>query len=274
MRRLDSPSVGGLSLDTATLGLGVILAITMIVTVVARVWLTRIGEASDQDLTLYQIALLAGGPGRVSDTALSYLAWAGMIEVRESTDRLVRVVGVNTVPDLHPVELSVLGTIDAVGVRPEAAIGAGRLAAQREVRGLTGLVIEPLTRLALAGTVVAGCGAVVAGAAWWAASADPNTTGFVPLLALISVLYAGWWLLGGQPRLTGGGLATLESIRSRFDEDLEVAAIGVTSLPVERAMHVIALYGRDALTGGMSALRKVVSGSPAPTVVARSSLGR
>lgn len=266
--------MGGLSLDTATLGLGVMLAVSMAVTLFARIWLTRPDAPRSDDLALYQLALLAGGPRRVSDTALSYLTWSGMIEVRESTDRLVRVVGVNTVPDLHPVELAVLGAIDPAGVRPEAAMGAGRLAAQREVVGLDGLVVGPRTRLALGVLALAGCGSVVLGSAWWAVSADPVTTGFVPLLALIAILYSAWWFSTGLPRLTGAGQATLDAIRPGYDQDLQVAAIGVTSLPARRAMHVIALYGRDALTGGLSALRKVVSGSPAPPVAARSSLGR
>lgn len=267
--------MGGLSLGAVTLGLGVILAATMAVSLLARLWITRADQAVETELSLYQVAMLAGGPRRVSDTALSYLAWSGIIEVRESTDRLVRIVGVNRVPDLHPVEASVLGTIDPAGVRPEAPMGAGRLAARSEVVGLEGLVVEPPSRLRLGALVLTGGAAVVAGAAWWAATADPVTTGFVPLLALSAVLYVIWWFVGGQPRLTGAGQATVEAIRSRFDPDLEVAAIGVTSLPVERAMGVIALYGRDALTGGLSGLRKVITGNPAPGLsTARSSFGR
>lgn len=263
--------MGGFSIETATLGLGALLAVTMFVTLAGRAWLQRTTEVAVPELSLYQVALLAGGPRRVCDTALAYLNWAGMIEVRESTDRLVRVAATKTLPDLHPVELSIFGAVDTVGVRPEAAIGSGRQSAREEVDGLTGLVVSPRNRLALGLVVVIGCGLIVIVGV---ARSGGSSAGFLPLLALTSLVYMAWWFLAGQPRVTGAGNQVLEGIRERYDRDLEIAAIGVTSLPVERAMHVIALYGRDALTGGLSGLRKVMTGNPAPVLVARSSLSR
>lgn len=256
------------------MGLAAVLAVTMALTLAARIWVVRSGIAPDVELSLYQVAMLAGGPSRVSDTALSYLTWAGMLEVRESTDRLVRLPGMKAIPDMHPVELSILAAVDPAGVRPEAAMGSGRQAARETVSGLSGLVVEPAVRTALDLVILAGCGAVVAGAVWWTAARDGSSAGFVPLLGLTAFVYAAWWFAVGRPRVSGAGLALLEQIREKYDSDLQVAAIGVTSLPVERAMHVIALYGRDALTGGLSGLRKVMTGNPAPARIARSSLVR
>lgn len=248
---------------------------TMFVTLAARSLATRGISADERDLVLYQVAMLAGGPGRVCDTALSFLIWSGIVEVRESTDRLARVVGKTKVPDIHPIEVSILGAIDATGVKPAAALVAGRRAARQQVGGLEGLTVTPGSLLATGLIVAVGCGVVVAGGAWWVAASDSAGSGFVPLVMLVAVVYAVWWATSGRPRLTAAGQAVLSAIRARHDQDLQVAAIGITSLPMERAMAVIALYGRDALTGGLSGLHKVITGNPAPSVmVARSSLGR
>jgi len=267
--------VGSLSVEAATLGLGAVLLATMFVTLVARSLSTRVGADGHRELVLYQVAMLAGGPGRVSDTALSFLTWSGMVEVRESTDRLVRVVSMKTVSDIHPIEASILDAIDVAGVKPAAAMLAGRRAARQHVGGLDGLTVTPTSLLASGLTVAVGCGAVVAGGAWWVAASESATSGFIPLVMLIALVYAGWWVASGRPRITAAGQATLDRFRARLDPDLQIAAIGVTSLPLEKAMSVIALYGRDALTGGLSGLRKVMTGNPAPSVmVVRSSLGR
>jgi uncharacterized protein (TIGR04222 family) len=248
------------------------MALTMIVGLAARRLVTA-GEAADRDLTLYQVAMLAGGASRVSDTALAFLTWSGMIEVRESTDRLVRAVGIETVSDHHPIEVAVLAAIDRSGVRPEVAMAAGRSTARREIGGLDGLVVDRVRAGLLTGFVTVASAAVLVGALWWMAGAG-STTGFVPLVGVVAVVFPGWWLMAGRPRVSRSGRRTLERIRGRYDDDLQIAAIGVTSLPVETAMHVIALYGRDALTGGMSSLRKVITGYPSPALEMRSSLSR
>lgn len=248
------------------------MALTMLATLTGRLWMTGRGSPRSGDLALYQVAMLAGGPGRVSDTALSYLVWSGMLEVRDISNRLVRVVGVHTVPDLHPVELAVLGAIDPSGVRPEAAMGAGRMAAREHVGGLEGLVVDPPRRRLVDLAVLAGCGAVTGTGAWWLAIQQGPGAGFVPLLVLVAILYAGWWFALGRPRRTRQGDEVLEAMRGRYDGDLEIAAVGVTSLPLRPAMHIIALYGRDALTGSLSGLRKVMTGNPSP-IPLRSSLG-
>ena len=248
------------------------MTLTMIVGLVARRLVTA-GEAADRDLTLYQVAMLAGGATRVSDTALAFLTWSGMIEVRESTDRLVRVVGAESVPDHHPVEVAVLSALDRSGVRPEVAMAAGRSTARREVVGLEGLVVDRVRGGLLTGFVTLASAAVLVSALWWITRAG-STSGFVPLIAVVAVVFPGWWLMAGRPRVSRSGQRTLERIRARYDDDLQIAAIGVTSLPVETAMHVIALYGRDALTGGLSSLRKVITGYPSPALEMRSSLSR
>ncbi|MFP3913414.1 MAG: TIGR04222 domain-containing membrane protein [Actinomycetota bacterium] len=248
------------------------IAATMLVTLLGRMRLVARGALPDHDLALYQVAMLAGGAGRVSDTVLSFLTWSGMLEARDISDRLVRVVGVNSVSDLHPVELAVLGAVDPAGVRPEAAMGAGRLAALHHVGGLEGLVVDPGARRAVDAMVIFGCGAVAGSGVWWLAAREGPMAGFVPLLALVALLYAGWWFFFGRPYRTRNGEKILEDLRVRFDDDLQIAAVGVTSLPLERAMHIIALYGRDALTGGLSGLRKVMTGNPSP-IPLRSSLG-
>lgn len=248
------------------------LAVVTLATLLGRLRLVRAGTAPPDDLTLYQVAMLSGGPARVSDTALSYLVWAGMLEVRDFTDRLVRVVGRRGILDLHPVEIAVLGAVDPSGVRPEAAMGAGRTAARKHVGGLNGMVVDPGRRRLVDGVMLAGCAVVAVAGGWWLVARTEQSAGFVPLLVLVAVLLPGWWFLLGRPRRTRHGDELLEEMRRRYDGDLEIAAVGVTSLPLERAMHIIALYGRDALTGGLSGLRKVMTGNPSP-VPLRSSLG-
>lgn len=264
--------MGGLPLGSVTLGMVATIAVTMLVTLAGRLWLTGRGSPPTDSLTLYQVAMLAGGPGRVSDTALSYLVWSGMLEVRDITDRLVRVVGINTVADLHPVELAVLGAVDPNGVRPEAAMGAGRMAARDHVEGLAGLAVGSREGRWLDGIALVGSGSVVGSGLWWLAAEDRTQIGFVPLMVLLAILYGIWWFASGRPRRTRAGDEVLEAMRRHYDEDLEIAAVGVTSLSLERAMHIIALYGRDALTGGLSGLRKVMTGNPSPVPV-RSTLG-
>lgn len=246
----------------------------MVVTLLARTAVIRRGASSGSELSLYQLALLAGGRTRASDTALAYLVWSGLVEVRESTDRLVRVVGrQQTLPDLHPIELAALESITAAGVRPEAAMASSRRAAGNSVVGLTGLVVAARTTSVLDVVALGGTSAVIVGAVWWIAASTITASGLVLLLALSAALYAGWWLATGRPRTTLAGQEALEQVRMRYDDDLQIAAIGVTSLPMDRAMNLIAIYGRDALTGGLSGLRKVMTGSPAPVLMARSSLG-
>lgn len=256
------------------LGSLTVLAVLMTATLAVRIWLTRPMEAPELDLSLYQLALLAGGTRRVSDTALAYLTWSGMLEVRESTDRLVKLPGMGTVPDLHPVEASVLGAVDTSGVRPEAAMGAGRQAAREAVSLPPGLVVDARWLLALDLAALGGCGLVAAWAAWRTLAGEGAAAGFVPLVGVLAVVYAIWWFAYGRPRVMGAGEVLLERVRRVYDSDLELAAVGITSLPAERAMHVIALYGRDALTGGLSGLRKVMTGNPAPVLSVRSSLVR
>lgn len=253
---------------------GLLLASVVAISLLGRRWLTRTPPVPVAgELSLYQVALLAGGPARAADTALAYLAWSGMIEVREAADRLARPPGVLATPDLHPVELSVLEAVDPLGVRPEAAMAVGRRAARQSVGGLDGLVVGPIGR-AVDLAVVGGC-ALVGGWAGWRGLISPSgEPGTVALVALLALFYAGWWMTAGRPRLTRAGQAALESVRGRYDHDLALAAVGVTSLPLDRAMPVIALYGRDALTGGLSGLRKVMTGNPAPVLLARSSLVR
>lgn len=267
--------MGSVSVEAVTLGLGAVLLATMIATLVARFAMSRSGAEPAHDLVLYQLAMLAGGPTRVSDTALSYLTWQGLVDVRESTDRLVRIGGPLSLPDLHPVEASILGSITAVGVKPAAAMAAGRQAARDHVAGLEGLTVSPGGVLVSGLAVLVGCGAVVVGAVWWLMATTSGTIGFVPLIALMALVYAAWWVTAGRPRTTASGEAVLERKRSRYDADLQVVAIGVTSLPMQKAMEVIALYGRDALTGGLSSLRKVITGTPpAPVMATTSSLTR
>lgn len=266
--------MGGVSLETATLGLGAVLAATMVVALVARVWLRSGGEPFPGDANLYEMAFVAGGPTRVSDTALSYLVWSGAVEVRETTGRLVRIVGPGAVPNLHPVELSVLSAIDPVGVRPDLPMGTGREAARQFVRQPPGLLV-PAWRSLLVDVVVLGGSALVAALAiWWMLSSKVAGSGFVPLFGLLAGVVGTWWMVAGRPRLTRAGMDAVENWKTRSDPDLQIAAIGVTSLPMERAMPVVALYGRDALTGGLSGLRTVITGSPASMHGARSLLSR
>jgi hypothetical protein len=153
-------------------------------------------------------------------------------------------------------------------------MGAGRQAAREGVSLPPGLTVDPRLLLVLDLVAVGGCVLVATWAAWWSLSRDGAAAGFVPLVGTLALVYAIWWALYGRPRVMGAGETCLERIRRDYDSDLALAAVGVTSLPAERAMHVIALYGRDALTGGLSGLRKVMTGNPAPVLIVKSSLVR
>lgn len=136
------------------------------------------------------------------------------------------------------------------------------LRAWSTTRGSEGLVVEPPRRLLLTSLVFIGSGMVVAGSVRWLIGTGTSGRGFVPLVALSALVFAGWWLAAGRPWRTSQGERIMFEIRLRYDADLSVAAVGITSLPIERAMPVIALYGRDALTDGLSGLRKVITGRP------------
>lgn len=211
------------------------------------------------DLSFYEVALLAGGPRRVADTALAYLTWAGVLEVRETSRKLVLRTPPRPGQPLHPWEAALVNTISRDGSGPAFPLAAATDAAAAIVDAIPGLAVAPA---GAAGPVAAAVGpALVAGVGagvWmWDRTGRGLPVEFVPLVPLLAaavILVA----IRDRPRATRRGRQAVETLRSHYDDDLTVAAAGVTSLPVERAMYVVALYGRPALTGGLSALRTVL----------------
>lgn len=229
--------------------------------VVARARLLAGGEPGlpPEDLSFYEVALLAGGPRRVADTALAYLLWAGVVEVRETSRKLVLRTPPKAGQPLHPWESALVNTISREGSGPAFPLAAATDAAASIVDALPGLAVAPARAAgpiaaAVAPAVVAGIGA---GLWMWRRSADGLPLEFVPLVPLMAAAVT-LVAIRDRPRATRRGRQAVEALRRTYDADLAVAAAGVTSLPVERAMYVVALYGRPALTGGLSALRTVL----------------
>jgi hypothetical protein len=82
--------------------------------------------------------------------------------------------------------------------------------------------------------------------------------GFLPVVAVVAVIVVLTALPRGV-RLTDAGRAVLRAERERFDPDLKIARVGVTSLPIESGLYIVALYGGDAMTGELSPLRRILA---------------
>jgi uncharacterized protein (TIGR04222 family) len=210
----------------------------------------------ERDLTFYQVAFLAGGPKRVAETALAYLTWAGLIDVREGA-RTIAARGANRKEvELAPVEKALLATTPPEGGSPAFALGAAREAAGFVEEDLSGLIIPRRVAVTIAGTAVAP--AVLAGvlAVALIVALGGRQTGLLPAIPVLAAIVALVASLS-RTRLTPLGRSLVEHLRDRYDEDLRVAAAGVTSLPIERGLYLVALYGRPAMTGGLAPLRRV-----------------
>ncbi|GEM_PF-3416637 len=253
--------MAGLGPDTVLAWAGLAIVVAMATFLGARVFALRSSPPFPGEPTFYQAALMAGGRRRVVETALGFLVWAGVLEVRERTGCLVLRALPPPGARLEPVERALVNSVTAEGTPLSMPLAAASLAAAEMERRMEGLMPPPWLTAVVRFTTLVVLGVTVVVAGWWmeqrlAAGLD---IGLVPLVALAG-FGMGWWVLVAPSPVTGTGRASLERLRRRHDPDLEIASIGVTSLPLERAMYVVALYGRDALTGGLGSLRRVLVG--------------
>ncbi len=253
--------MAGLGPDTVLTWAGLAIVVAMIVFVAPRVFARRATPPYPGDPTFYQAALMAGGRRRVVETALGFLVWSGVIEVRERTASLVLRALPPADAHLEPVERALIGSVRPEGSSLSMPLSAASLAVSELERRMDGLMLPPWLTATVRFVTLLILGVTVVISGWWMEQrlADGLTVGLVPMVVLAG-FGAGWWVLVAPPAVTGTGRASLERLRRRYDPDLEIASIGVTSLPVERAMYVVALYGRDALTGGLGSLRRVLVG--------------
>jgi uncharacterized protein (TIGR04222 family) len=241
--------------------LGFALVVTMVGGLLARFQAENRGARSREELTAYQVALLAGGRRRVAETALAYLTWAGVIDARESTKSLVLKAAPPKDTLLLEVERALVGSIAPSGTQPTMPLASAKEGARQIEASVTGLVIAESKRTALTLLTVLPSFVISAmGVAWGAQRVSAGlTVGFGPLIPVVAVIY-GIWSLAVPPFLTSRGRRVLEKARVKYDEHLKVAQFGVTSLPVDQGMYLVALYGRDAMTGGLIPLQNVLRG--------------
>lgn len=238
-------------------------AVLIGVVVVAVVWRSRLmhrGPATAEP-SFYQIAYLAGGPRRVAETALAYLVWAGVIEVRERTRKLVLLAVPRRDQPLEPVERAIVSLVETQGSGVTLPMAAATDAGAAVADEMPGLAVSPADWRRILGAVAAGgLGIVAVVAVWtWARLSADRSLGLVPavgLAALAVVLVT----MTDRPYATLAGDEAVARMREQLDTDLEVAVGGVTSVPIERAMYLVALYGRPVMTGGLSPVRQVLTG--------------
>ncbi|MDH4116259.1 MAG: TIGR04222 domain-containing membrane protein [Acidimicrobiia bacterium] len=240
-----------------TSGLLVLIAIGVVASAILHGRVSR-GSSPPEELEFYQVAYLAGGPSRVAEVALSYLVWAGLVDVRSAAGSLALVSAPNRAVELAPVEKALVATIPPEGRTPGFPLGAAREAAAGVADRLSGLVVPPgLSLLALAPAVGASIIAAGIATAVMLSVEQGTPTGFlaiVPLVGVIVVLTA----VSGRSRLTETGQQALADVRAARADDLALAELGVTSLPIESGLYIVALYGRPAMTGGLLSLRRLL----------------
>lgn len=209
--------------------------------------------------SFYRIAYMAGGRARVAEVAVAYLAWAGLVEARFNTGVLALRSAPSSEVELTPVERALLAMIPPHGAKPTMAMSAARGAAGWVEAELTGLVI-PTRRAWIAAapalvtaviSMVVSLGVLfgVQGAAW----------DFLPVVSLVALI-VGLIAVPRGVKLTSAGREVLDAERERFDPDLRLAEMGVTSLPIESGLYIVALYGRESMTGELAPLARVLAG--------------
>jgi uncharacterized protein (TIGR04222 family) len=247
--------------DAIFLMLGLALLATIVGALLARYRAENRGAGSKEELSAYQVAFLAGGRRRVAETALAYLNWAGVIDARENTKSLVLKAPPAKDVLLLEVEKALVGSIAPSGTPPTMPLASAKEGARQVEASMRGLVIVESRRLALTLLAVLPSGVIAGlGLAWSTRRVGLGlTVGFAPLIPVIAVIFD-IWSLAVPPFLTARGRAVLEKTRIKHDEHLKLAQFGVTSLPVDQGMYLVALYGRDAMTGGLIPLQNVLRG--------------
>ncbi len=207
-------------------------------------------------LQFYEVAYLAGGRSRVADVALAYLVWAGLVDIRPGAGVLAMVAAPSRHVELAPVEAALVSTISADGRKPTIPLSAAREAAGSVPSTLAGYVVPPRDRL-LARAPAVGSAVLAAVVAMGIAVSIDDRWGFLAVVPLVAVIVVATAMLGGT-RLTKAGVMALAEEHERHAKDLSTAEMGVTSLPLESGMYIIALHGRVAMTGGLAPLRRVL----------------
>jgi uncharacterized protein (TIGR04222 family) len=240
-----------------TVGLLGLMALGVTISSVANLRVARSGSRPAERVTFYQLAHLAGGRARVAEVAVAYLVWAGLVEARANACTLALRSGPAANVELAPVEQALIATIPPEGGGPGLPMSAARDAARWVEGNLVGLVVAARQSwmVALPAMVSAVVAAVISVGVWLASEVD---VGFLPVVSVVAVIVALTALPRGV-RLTNAGREVLEVERERFDPDLPIAQLGVTSLPIESGLYIVALYGNDAMTGELSPLRRILA---------------
>ncbi len=240
-----------------TVGLLGLMALGVAMSSVGHHRVVGAGGWAGERPTFYQLAHLAGGRARVAEVAAAYLVWAGLVEARVNARTLALRSAPSEKVELAPVERALIATIPAEGGRASLPMSAAREAARSLEANLSGLVIG--TRQSWLAALPALVSAVVAAVVSVGVSmASDVNVGFLPVVPVVSVIV----ILTALPRglrLTDAGRELLDAERERFDPDLPIARAGVTSLPIESGLYIVALYGSDAMTGELSPLRRVIA---------------
>jgi uncharacterized protein (TIGR04222 family) len=241
-------------LTVALLGL---MVLGVAISSVANHRAVRTGTRPVERVTFYQLAHLAGGRARVAEVAAAYLVWAGLVEARVNARTLALRAAPAADVELAPVERALIATIPPEGGRVAIPMSAARDAARWVEGNLVGLVVagRQSWMVALPAIVTAVAAAVISAGVWLAAE---TAVGFLPVVSVVAVVV----ILTALPRgvrLTNAGREVLDVERERFDPDLPIAHVGVTSLPIESGLYIVALYGNDAMTGELSPLRRILA---------------
>ena len=212
--------------------------------------------ATAADVSFYQVAYLAGGRKRVALVAMAYLYWSGLLEIRDGSKTIALLTQPPADVDLTPVEEAILARVPMEGISTVPVQGAAQVAAGWVADEMPGLVTPPRVAWQLAAlAIVPSLFALVASLVLLLArdGEPPGLLAVVPFVAFVVVMVA--W--AARPGVTRQGRAILAEAADRYEDDLAIASVGVTSLPLERGMYIVALYGRNALTGGLLSLRRV-----------------
>ncbi|MGF1666760.1 MAG: TIGR04222 domain-containing membrane protein [Acidimicrobiia bacterium] len=240
-----------------TVGLLGLMALGVTISSVANHRVIKGGARPSERVTFYQLAHLAGGRARVAEVAVAYLVWAGLVEARVNARTLALRAAPAASVELAPVEQALIATIPPEGGRPAIPMSAARDAARWVEGNLVGLVVAARQSwmVALPAMVSAVVAAVISvGVAW----ASEISVGFLPVVTVVAAIVVLTALPRGV-RLTNAGKEVLDVERERFDPDLPIAQVGVTSLPIESGLYIVALYGNDAMTGELSPLRRILA---------------
>lgn len=241
-----------------TLASSLMLVAAVIVGVAMRRRARAVPPASGHVPTVYELAAMVGGEQRVAQVAASFLVWNGVFEVRENTRRIVVAAPPTGGADFHPVEVAMVNAAGLEGAPATEVIASGALAAERVAASLPGLAVDRRTRVAIAAVpgVVGSATVLVLGWWMWSVSSSGGRLGWVPVVFGVAAVVAGLALID-PPYSTRAGELVVEERRTAVERDLEVAALGVTSLPLVAGMTVVALIGRKGMTGELYGLRNV-----------------